>query len=291
MNETLSFPAPTATADVSRRRAASERSGDGSPEGAKTDVSRRSAAETDLVVALDGFEGPIELLLSLAREQKVDLSKIAILPLAEQYLAFIKKAHQLRLEIAADYLVMAAWLTYLKSRLVLPERTQKEDQSETALMADTLRFQLQRLAAIQKAAAELGRRPRLGFDVFVRGSPDEINVDVEPVGHLTIEDLVQALGVQERTTEPSTYVIRPLRLYGIEESAARLRTVLGASPDWSVLQDFLPELREQDRSLERRSALASTFAATLELVRSGELELRQDGLFAPITLRRRTVPT
>jgi segregation and condensation protein A len=244
-------------------------------------------AMAELVVALDGFEGPIDLLLSLAREQKVDLSRIAILPLAEQYLAFIEKAHKLRLEIAADYLVMAAWLTYLKSRLVLPERKQKEDQSETALMADALRFQLQRLAAIQKAAEELKRRPRLGIDVFVRGAPEEIAVDAEPLGHLTVEDLVQALGSQKLKSEPPAYVIAPLRLYSIEESAARLRTLLGASPEWSVLQNFLPERKAQDQPLETRSALASTFAATLELVRNGEVELRQDGLFGPIDLRRR----
>jgi segregation and condensation protein A len=158
------------------------RSSEGAQTGAAPEV--RSA---DLVVALDGFEGPIELLLNLAREQKTDLSRIAILPLAEQYLAYIESAQRLRLEVAADYLIMAAWLAYLKSCLVLPEHKQKEDQSETAQMADALRFQLQWLEAIQKAAAELGQRPLLGVDVFVRGAPDGMAADMEPEGGIVLQ--------------------------------------------------------------------------------------------------------
>jgi len=243
----------------------------------------------DLVVALDGFEGPIDLLLTLAREQKVDLSQIAILPLAEQYLAFIDQAQKLRLEIAADYLVMAAWLIYLKSRLVVPAPKQHEDQSEAALMADALRFQLQRREVMQRAARALGERPVLGIDVFVRGMPDEVEVedDAEPVGQLALDDLLMALTARKRSSsQPATYVVTPKRLYSIEESALRLRALFEVLLDWGPLRNLLPEAFEHELPLEKRSALASTFAATLELVKSGELELRQELPFAPIFLRR-----
>lgn len=248
----------------------------------------RASTTIDLVVALDGFEGPIDLLLTLAREQKVDLSMIAILPLADQYVAFIDRAQSLRLELAADYLVMAAWLVYLKSRLVIPTYKEKEDQSDAAVMADALRFQLQRREAIQKAARALGERPHIGIDVFVRGAPDELVEDAQPLGRLALDDLLMALATVKRSSSKSeTYAITPKRLYSIEESAARLRELLGALSDWGLLTNVLPELSERDLPLEKRSALASTFAASLELVKSGELEVRQDVLFAPIYIRRR----
>jgi segregation and condensation protein A len=258
-----------------------------------TDDFELSAAvrAVDLVVALDGFEGPIDLLLMLAREQKVDLSQIAILPLAEQYLAFIDTAQKLRLEIAADYLVMAAWLIYLKSRLVVPPPKQKEDPSEAALMTDALRFQLQRREVMQQAARLLGERPYQGVDVFVRGSPDEINGGEEPLGQLNLEDLLMALAARKRgSSEPENYVVAERRLYSIEESAVRLRELLGALLDWGALRKLLPETIGQEAALEERSALASTFAASLELVKSGELEIRQDTPFAPIYLRRCSRP-
>jgi segregation and condensation protein A len=240
----------------------------------------------DLVVALDGFEGPIDLLLSLAREQKVDLAKISILALAEQYLAYIATARKLRLEIAADYLVMAAWLAYLKSRLLLPQ--QEEDEPDAAAMAEALKFQLQRLEAMQKAAQKIQALPQLGFDVFLRGRPEAIEIEENPVYFLPLGDLLVALAAPLRRRKPESYNIAPTRLYSLEEAVARLHQLLGIMPSWNVLQEFLPEILGE--GLERRSAVASTFAATLELVKNGALELRQDGTFAPIYLRRREIP-
>lgn len=241
----------------------------------------------DLVVALDGFEGPIDLLLMLAREQKVDLSKIAILPLAEQYLAFIASARKLRLEIAADYLVMAAWLAYLKSRLLLPNTEDNQGEPDPAAMAEALKFQLLRLEAMQKAAQQIQALPRLGIDIFLRGQPEEMEVEEKPIYFLPLGDLLTALGAPLRRRKPDAYNIIPTRLYSLEDSIERLRDLLGVMPSWSVLQKFLPEILEQQQKLEIRSAIASTFAATLELVKDGELELRQEGTFAPIYLRRR----
>jgi segregation and condensation protein A len=246
-------------------------------------------AVADLVIALDGFEGPIDLLLNLAREQKVDLAKIAILPLAEQYLTYISTAQNLRLEVAADYLVMAAWLAFLKSRLLLPEPPKDSSEPDPAQMAEALRFQLLRLETMQKASKELQQQPQLGIDVFLRGMPEKIEVEEKPVYFLRLQDLLVALGAPSRRTKPPRYNIAPMRLYSLEESVDRLRTLLGISPDWTVLQNFLPVALGHGVPLQQRSAVASTFAATLELVKSGELELRQDGIFAAIYLRRREI--
>lgn len=241
----------------------------------------------DLVVALDGFEGPIDLLLNLAREQKVDLSKIAILPLAEQYLEFIASAHKLRLEIAADYLVMAAWLAYLKSRLLLPEPEVAQGEVDPAAMAEALRFQLLRLEAMQKAAQQVQALPQLGMDIFLRGQPEKMEIEEKPIYYLPIQDLLAALTAPLRRRPPAAYNIAATRLYSMEESAERLRDLLLGVPSWAVLQHFLPEMMMNAEPLEIRSALASTFAATLEMVKNGELELRQDGTFAPIYVCRR----
>ena len=243
-------------------------------------------ASVDLVLALDGFEGPIDLLLNLAREQKVDLGKISILALAEQYLVYIASARRLRLEIAADYLVMAAWLAFLKSRLLLPEP--QEDEPDAAAMAEALKFQLRRLEAMQKAAKDVQALPRLGIDIFLRGLPEEIEIEERPIYHLPLYDLLTALAAPMRRRKPEAIMIKPDRLYSMEESMVRLRDLLGVMPSWSALMSFLPEILGQ--GLEKRSAVASTFAATLEMVKNGELELRQDGIFAPIFLRRRETP-
>ena len=242
------------------------------------------ASSNDLVVALGGFDGPIDLLLSLAREQKVDLNKISILALAEQYLAYIASARQLRLEVAADYLVMAAWLAYLKSRLLLPELP--EDEPNPAAMAEALKFQLQRLEAMQQAAQKIQERPQLGSAIFLRGMPEKIRVEEKPVYFLPLYDLLSALGAPQRRRKPETYAIKQNRLFSLEESVLRLRRAFGYMPSWTVMESFLPETEGLEK-LEARSAVASTFAATLELVKAGELELSQEGTFAPIYLRRR----
>jgi segregation and condensation protein A len=244
----------------------------------------------DLVLSLDGFEGPIDLLLSLAREQKVDLCKLAILPLAEQYLSYIAEARRLRLEVAADYLVMAAWLAFLKSRLLLPEPEQAKDEQDPIAMAEALRFQLLRLEAMQKAAKQIQDRPQLGSDIFLRGIPEPVEIEEIPVYYLTIQDLMTGISAPSRRHKPETYNIAPTRLYSLEESVSRLRHLLGTMPDWGSLQNYLPDTVAAEQILEVRSALASTFAATLEMVKNGEIELRQDGSFAPIYMRRRETP-
>ena len=249
----------------------------------EADSAALPATANDLVLALEGFEGPIDLLLNLARDQKVDLAKIAILPLAEQYLAFINSARQLRLEIAADYLVMAAWLAFLKSRLLLPELPSEEPSS--ADMADALRFQLLRLQAMQKASESLQALPQLGVDFFLRGKPEPVEVEEKPVYFLPLYDLLGALAAPQRRRKPPSYAIEQIRLFSMQDCAERLRRVLGAVPSWRVLQEFMPEQIGAD-PLEARSAVASTFAATLELVKAGELQLQQNGIFAPIYIRR-----
>ncbi len=255
-------------------------------------MNQAAATETmpeaaDLVLSLDGFEGPIDLMLTLAREQKLDLYKLAILPLAEQYLAYIAEARRLRLEVAADYLVMAAWLAFLKSRLLLPVLEQPKDEMDPAAMAEALKFQLLRLEAMQKAARQIQEYPQLGSDVFMRGIPEPVEVEEKPVYFLPIQDLLTAIAAPSRRRKPETYSISPTRLYSLEESVSRLRHLVGASPNWGVLQAYLPDVVAAEQILEVRSAIASTFAATLELVKNGELELRQDGTFAPIYMRKR----
>ncbi len=237
----------------------------------------------DLVVAIDGFDGPLDLLLTLAREQKVDLARLSILALAEQYLAFIASARQLRLEVAADYLVMAAWLAYLKSRLLLPEPPQ--DEADPADMAEALKFQLQRLEAMRQASQKLQDLPQLGSDTLLRGMPEALAIEDKPSYYLPLYDLLKALGAPQRRRKAENIRIKPTRLYSMEESLNRLRQMLGAMPDWTMLVSFLPEAVAEP--LEARSAVASTFAAMLEMVKEGELECRQHGVFAPIYLRRR----
>lgn len=243
-----------------------------------------AAAPHDIVIAFDGFDGPIDLLLSLAREQKVDLSKLSILALAEQYLDYINSARAMRLEIAADYLVMAAWLAYLKSRLLLPEL--QEDETNPADMAEALKFQLLRLEAMQKASREILALPQLGADFFARGLPEKREVEENPVYYLPLYDLLSALGAPQRRRKPDHYDIAPTRLYSMEESLTRLRRMLGGLPQWGSLQMFLPNMLGHD-PLESRSAIASTFVAVLELVKEGELEVRQGQTFSTLYVKNR----
>lgn len=235
-----------------------------------------------LLLDIDGFEGPIDVLLTLARDQKVDLTRISILALADQYLSFVSRARQLRLELAADYLVMAAWLAYLKSRLLLPAPPGDEEPSG-AEMAAMLAFQLQRLEAMKDAGLRLMERARLGRDFFGRGEPEAIGTISRPNFEVTLYDVLRAYARQYSRQEGSTLRIAPTELYSIEDAITRLRDVIGSIPDWTVLSRFLPTgLRDV---LLFRSAVASTFVATLELARSGRLELRQGEPFSPVYIR------
>jgi segregation and condensation protein A len=237
---------------------------------------------TELVVDLEGYEGPIDALLQLAREQKVDITKISILRLADQYLAFISAARRLRLEIAADYLVMAAWLAYLKSRLLLPQPADAAEPSGEE-MAAALAHQLRRLEAMQQAGQGLFARDLLGRDVFTRGAPEGLPRVLIPVYEATLYDLLKAYGEQKSRKEAGVLHIDAPELYSMDDALQRLSRLLGRMPDWRTLVSFLPPGLQP--GLVHRSAVAATFAATLELVRSGKLELRQDEPFGPIYLR------
>ena len=242
----------------------------------------RLAAEA-LVVDVDGYEGPLDLLLALARSQKVDLRRVSILKLAEQYLGFVEAAKRLRIELAADYLVMAAWLAFLKSRLLLPPDPTEEGPSGDELAAH-LAFQLQRLEAMREAAARLMARDQLGRDIFARGEPQGVTRALRVVHTASLVDLMRAYA-RIKTKDDFT----PLHLargpvFTMELALERMRGMLGTAIDWTRLSAWLPEdwSREPTR---RRSATAASFAAALELVRSGRLELRQDGAFEPIWLK------
>ena len=235
-----------------------------------------------LVLDLDGYEGPIDLLLTLAREQKVDLAKISILALADQYLSFIAAQRQLRLEIAADYLVMAAWLAYLKSRLLLPQPP-AEDEPAAAELAAALAYRLKLLAAMQNAGGRLTARPQQGRDFFARGMPEGLATVAVPVYALGLYELLQAYGAARRRTTNAVLAVAPSAFYSMEEALRRLERFLGRVPQWRELSRFLPE--EAGGEPFRRSLLAATFAAVLELARDRKIELRQDRAFGPIYLR------
>ena len=231
---------------------------------------------------LEGYEGPIDLLLDLARDQKVDLTRISILALADQYLAFVQQARKLRLELAADYLVMAAWLAYLKSRLLLPDNEDKEEPSG-AEMAAALRFQLQRLEAMRNAGERLMARPRLGHEFYPRGEAQPLAVVTTPTYQASLYDLLRAYARNAVRVEAANLTIAQLNYYAVEDALVRLRGLVGEIPNWRSIFACLPaELQDEDM---RRSALASTFAASLELAREGEIQIRQDGTFGPIYLR------
>lgn len=241
---------------------------------------------TELRLDIAGFEGPIDVLLQLARDQKVDLTRVSILDLAEQYLGFVREARQLRLELAADYLVMAAWLAYLKSRMLVPEPESDDVEPSGAEMAAALRFQLQRLQAMQDAGKELFARARLGVEVFARGEPEKLPVVTRQHYECTLYDLLKAYAAQRQRGETTRLRVDPMDLESVERALERLRRQLGAVPDWTALMDFLPAGLET--GLQRRSARAATFAASLELCREGQVDLRQDSPFGPIFLRPRT---
>ncbi|UCH72680.1 MAG: segregation/condensation protein A [Rhodospirillales bacterium] len=238
--------------------------------------------EDRLQLDIAGFEGPIDVLLSLARDQKVDLTQISILALADQYLEFIARARRLSLELAADYLVMAAWLAYLKSRLLLPAPPGDAEPSG-AEMAAMLAFQLQRLEAMKDSGQRLIDRARRDRDFFARGAPEPLKVDSRSVFEVTLYDILRAYGRQHSRKRASTLRIAPTDLYSIEQAMERLRRLVGNVPDWTHLSAFLPGVHHDP--LLARSALASTFVATLELAKSGQIELQQSNSFAPLYLR------
>jgi len=254
-----------------------------------TFADRATDEPVQLRLDLDGFEGPIDLLLQLARERKVDLVQIPILDLAEQYLAFVQEARRLRLELAADYLVMAAWLAYLKSRLLLPDPAPESDTDAPSGedMAAALRFRLQRLQALRDNAQALLRRPRLGLDVFARGEPDPAPAATTVVRFdCTLYELLRAYADQVARRGSESLRVDPLDLESVDSALARLRQRLPATRDWHALAHFLPAMPAAD-PLHRRAAHAASFAASLELCREGEAELRQDRCFGPLYLRRR----
>ena len=245
------------------------------------------AADGDaLMVAVDGFEGPLDLLLTLARNQKVDLAKISILKLAEQYLEFIESAKRLNLELAADYLVMAAWLAYLKSRLILPQEQVPDGEPTADEMATRLRWRLQRLDAMRAASTRLMGRERLGRDVFGRGDPEPVNVVKLRTYKDTLYDLLTAYATDRvRRMGGATYRPQQPPVLQIEEARERLERMLGKIPDWSGLTALLPF--EWQGGQRRRSALASTLLACLELARDGKVELQQTSAFEEIYVRDR----
>lgn len=246
-------------------------------------VAPAAAATSDesLYLELDGWEGPLDLLLDLARRQKVDLRQISILSLVDQYLGYIERAEELRLELAADYLVMAAWLAYLKSALLLP-RDEQEDPSPDEL-ALRLQLRLQRLGAMRDAAARLMGQDRIGRDVFLRGAPEGLRTDRTVKWTCDWFGLVQAYGQVKARTAPAIHMVRERPVMTLESALDRVSAMLGVTLEWMELEAFLPPFAEPRL---RRSALASSFVAALELARTGRAELSQDEIFGPLRLRR-----
>ena len=254
-------------------------------EGPPRDASAAAPEAETLIVDLDGYEGPLDVLLTLARNQKVDLTRISILRLAEQYLDFINRAHRMELDIAADYLVMAAWLAYLKSRLLLPPPDEEEGPSG-AEMAARLAFQLQRLEAMRNVAQQIFARHRLGVHVFQRGAPEGIRLVKTSQYQGTLYELLKAYSNQRLKTHMTSWEPRKLPIFSIENARHRLEAMLGMMLDWGRIDVFLPV--EYMTGELRRSALASTLSASLVLAKDGEVEIRQSGAFAPLFMRRRT---
>ena len=234
----------------------------------------------ELTLSLDGWEGPLDLLLNLARAQKVDLAQISILELVEQYLAYLQEARALKLEIAADYLVMAAWLAYLKSCLLLPKDPEADPSPEE--IALRLQMRLQRLDAMREAGARLLGRDRLGRDVFQRGAPEGLRLIRKSAWQATAFDLFSAYGAVKARTQPPMHVVHARAVMTLDEAIERVSRMLGIALDWTDLETFLPAT---DDPQLRRSALASSFLAALELARRGRLDLMQEEAFAPLRLK------
>jgi len=236
-------------------------------------------------VDVDGYEGPLDLLLDLARRQKVDLSRISVLALAEQYLEFVEEARRVRLELAADYLVMAAWLAYLKSRLLLPAPPKPEEPDPKELAASLAR-RLSRLQAVRAAAERMMNRPRLGRDLFLRGAPEGLDVVSAPLYRASLFDLLSAYARQRQRQALSHVSMKTREVWSLAEAREALERILGMAVEWTALDDYLISwVATPERA---RTVRASTFSASLELVKEGVIDLRQDRAFAPLWLRRRT---
>ncbi|PLK25192.1 segregation/condensation protein A [Porphyrobacter sp. TH134] len=234
-----------------------------------------------LYLELDGWEGPLDLLLDLARRQKVDLKQISILALVDQYLTYIERAGAMRLELAADYLVMAAWLAYLKSAMLLPKAEQEDPSPEE--LALKLQLRLQRLGAMREAAARLMARDRIGRDVFVRGAPEGLRTDRKTVWRSDLFTIIQAYGQVKARTAPRIYHVANRPVMTLESALERVASMLGVTLEWMEIRDFLPPHATPEL---RRSALASSFVAALELAKRGRAEIAQDGAFSPLRIRR-----
>jgi len=252
------------------------------------DGEERAEGEAFLV-DVDGFEGPLDLLLELARRQKVDLARISILALAEQYLAFIDAARRVRLELAADYLVMAAWLAFLKSRLLLPEQPKNSDEPSAADLAAALAERLRRLEQIRRAADKLTQRAQLGRDMFLRGGPEGLETISQANYHASLFDLLSAYARQRAKTAVSRVVLKQRNVWSLAEAREALERLAGVAAEWTVLDDFLLQYCVDLQTA--RTVRASSFSASLEMVREGHLDIRQDRPFAPLWLRRRAPQT
>ncbi|WP_252260168.1 segregation and condensation protein A [Erythrobacter aurantius] len=253
------------------------------PEGWLDETGKQGAKQGDeaLYLELDGWEGPLDLLLDLARRQKVDLRQISILALVDQYLNYIERAQDLRLELAADYLVMAAWLAYLKSALLLPKDEQADPSPEE--LALRLQLRLQRLGAMREAAARLMARDRIGRDIFLRGAPEGLRTDRKILWKSDAYSLIQAYGQVKARTAPRIYHVSDRPVMTLESALDRVSAMLGVTLEWMEIRDFLPP---HANPALRRSALASSFVAALELARLGRAEIAQEEAFAPLRIRR-----
>ena len=243
----------------------------------------RGLSEPALVVDIDGFEGPLDLLLHLARVQKVDVARISVLALAEQYLAFIDNARRLRLELAADYLVMAAWLAFLKSKLLIPQKDDEDEPTGEELAAQ-LAFRLKRLEAMREAATRLVNRNRIGREVFVRGDPEPVIIQRNSEFEGTLYDLLNSYANLRQRQSVTQVTIARRRVWSLGDARVILQRVMGELQDWTALDHFL--VRYLSDPEERATAIASAFAASLEMVREGRLEMRQEVPFAPLYMRR-----
>ena len=285
--ETPNTEDPAEAQDTPEQQAASEQ--ESAPAEAVSDWESGDARlEFDgdqLRVDVEGFEGPLDLLLAMARTQKVDLARISVLALAQQYLDFIAEARHLRLEVVADYLVMAAWLAFLKSKLLLPAEPSEEGEPTGEELAALLAFRLKRLDAMRDAAAQLMTRKRLGRDVFPRGLPEPVRVTKNGVFEANVYDLLKAYSQQRQRNATSTLHVEKRTVWSLTEAREELERLLGIACEWAPLDQLIAEFLVEPEI--RRTALASSFSATLEMAREGALELRQSKSFAPLLVRRR----